>query len=279
MNPFQLKKDLIFLDLETTGVHVIRDRIVQIAMIKYRKNEDKPIEYNQIVNPGIPIPDEAYKVHGIGPAEVANKPTFKELAKELYDFIGEADLAGYNSLRFDIPLLAEEFYRYGYDLELEKRKLVDVQRIFYKMEPRTLKAAYQFYCGKDLVNAHDAMADTKATVDVLIGQLSKYQHSDFTNDDGLVIANPVRNDVKALDEFTNDLGTLDPTQRLKLNDKSQIVFNFGKYINKTLDEVWEVEQNYFNWILDKEFSYQVKKIIQNYLSDKKDQLNRRERGT
>ncbi|MBK9109019.1 MAG: 3'-5' exonuclease [Saprospiraceae bacterium] len=269
MNPFQLKRDLIFLDLETTGVHVIRDRILQIAMIKYRKNEGEPIEFNQIVNPGIPIPDEAFKVHGIGPKEVANKPSFKELAQELFDFIGDADLAGYNSLRFDIPLLAEEFYRYGFDLQLDKRQMIDVQRIFYKMEPRTLKAAYQFYCGKDLTNAHDALADTRATVDVLFGQLERYKNVDFVNEDGELVQTPVRNDIKALNDFTNDLGTIDATQRLKLNEKSEIVFNFGKYVNQTFDEVWEKEQNYFSWILDKEFSYQVKKVIQNYLLEKK----------
>ncbi len=269
MNPFNLDKDLVFLDLETTGVHVIRDRIVQIAMIKYQAGQDQPIEYNKIIDPGIPIPEEATKVHGIGAAEVAGQPKFEELARELIAFIGNADLAGYNSLRFDIPLLAEEFYRYGIDLDLEERRLIDVQRIFYKMEPRTLKAAYQFYCNKELQNAHDALADTRATVDVLIGQLERYRNSEFIGDDGIVIPQPVRNDMQALDAFTNDLNTIDPTQRLKYNEQKEIVFNFGKHINLSFEEVWKREPAYFQWILDKEFSYHVKKLIRQFVETKK----------
>lgn len=269
MNPFKLERDLIFLDLETTGIHIIRDRIVQIAMIKYTPGKDEPLELNQIINPGIPIPIEATKVHGIGAAEVADKPSFQDMAGALMQFIGDSDLAGYNSLRFDIPLLAEEFYRYGFDLNLENRRLIDVQRIFYKMEPRTLKAAYQFYCQKELHNAHDAMVDTRATVEVLLGQLEKYSNSDFLLEDGTILETPVRNDMQSLNAFTNDLNTIDPTQRLKYNEKMEVVFNFGKHVNLSFEEVWKREPAYFHWVLDKEFSYQVKKMINKFLDSKK----------
>ncbi len=265
---FQLNRDLIFFDVETTGLHVIRDRILQIAMIKYFKDGGEAKEISMIINPGIPISEEAYKVHGIGPKEVAGKPTFKEVAQQLFDFIGNSDLAGYNSNRFDIPMLAEEFARYGFDLELDKRRLIDVQRIFYKMEPRTLKAAYQFYCNEELKDAHDALIDVKATVKVLEGQLSRYKDKDCINEEGQIIANPVINDMQALHDFTNDLKTPDVTQKLRYNDQGIIVFNFGKYNGMTFDQVWDRESNYFYWILDKEFSYQVKNLIKKYLKER-----------
>jgi len=137
---FNLKKDLVFFDVETTGLNVLKDRILQIGIIKYSKNVEEPEELKLLINPGIPISNESIKIHGITPADVANKPTFRQVAKQLYEFIGDADLAGYNSNRFDIPMLMEEFYRAGFDFEIEHRKLIDVQRLFYKMEPRTLKA-------------------------------------------------------------------------------------------------------------------------------------------
>jgi DNA polymerase-3 subunit epsilon len=265
---FQLTRDLIFFDVETTGLHVIRDRILQIAMIKYFKDGSPYKELSMIINPGIPISEEAYKVHGIGPKEVANKPTFKEVAQELYEFIGQSDLAGYNSNRFDVPMLAEEFARYGYDLELDKRRLIDVQRIFYKMEPRTLKAAYQFYCNEELKDAHDALIDIRATVKVLEGQLARYQHANYLSEDGEIIENPVVNDVQALHDFTNDLKTPDVTQKLRYNEQGVIVFNFGKYTGMTFEQVWDRESNYFYWILDKEFSFQVKSIIKKFIKEK-----------
>lgn len=265
---FQLTRDLIFFDVETTGLHVIRDRILQIAMIKYFVDGREPKELSMTINPGIPISEESYKVHGIGPKDVANKPTFKDVAQELFDFFGSCDLAGYNSNRFDIPLLAEEFARYGFDLQLDKRRLIDVQRIFYKMEPRTLKAAYQFYCQEELKDAHDALIDIRATVKVLAGQLEKYKDVPYKGDDGEEIINPIVNDMQALHHFTNDLKTPDATQKLRYNEQGVIVFNFGKYTAMTFDQVWEKEPNYFYWILDKEFSYQVKSIVKKYLNDR-----------
>jgi DNA polymerase-3 subunit epsilon len=269
MQPFKLDCDLIFFDLETTGINVLRDRIVQIAMVKFSPGKDAPEDFYSLIDPGMPIPPEVIRIHGIDDEAVAGAPSFSDLADEMYAFIGRADLAGYNSIRFDVPLLAEEFFRCGIDIDLESRRLVDVQRIFYKMEPRSLKAAYQFYCGKILGDAHDAMADTRATVEVLLGQMERYRNTDYVDDDGKVTERPVRNEVQALSEFTNDLNTLDVTQRLRLNERSEVVFNFGKYVNQRFEEVWQKEPTYFSWILERDFSYQVKKIVRRFVEEKK----------
>ena len=164
---FNLEKDLIFFDIESTGLHVLKDRIIQIALIKYKKGSLFPEEKEYLLNPGVPISPEAFAVHGISVDMIRNKPSFRDIADELYEWIGNADLAGYNSDRFDIPMLMEEFARVGKRFSLENRKSVDVQKIFYKMEPRTLKAAYKVYCGKPLEGAHDDLADVRATVDLL----------------------------------------------------------------------------------------------------------------
>ena len=266
---FKLERDLIFFDVETTGLHVIRDRILQIAMVKYFKDGSPRQELKMIIDPGIEIPQEAILIHGIGPEQVRGQKKFCEVAPELMNFIGDADLAGYNSNRFDVPLLAEEFFRCGMDLDLDRRRLIDVQRIFYKMEPRTLKAAYQFYCNEELVDAHDALADVLATVKVLEGQLARYENVPYLDEEGKLVPQAVRKDVQALHDFTNDLKTPDATQRLRYNEKKEMVFNFGKYNGKTLDEVWIKEPAYFDWILNMEFSYQVKKIIRGFRDERK----------
>ena len=264
---FNLKRDLVFFDVEATGLNIMRDRIVQIALIKYSPNSEEPQELSMLINPGIPISEDAMKVHGITPADLKNKPTFGQVAQKLYDFIGDADLGGYNSNRFDIPMLTEEFARNGFDFDIEKRKLIDVQRLFYKMEPRTLKAAHKFYVGEEFKNAHDALADVKATVDVLKGQLKMYENTDFENRDGEIIKTPVKNDMDALHEFTNDLSIVDVTQRLKYNSDGVIVFNFGKYIGQPAAEVLSKDKQYYNWILNKEFSFQVKKIVKKLVKE------------
>ena len=171
-----LNRDLCFFDLEATGLNVIRDRIVQIAIIKYSKKDKPPEELTMLINPGIPISEEAMEVHGITPKMLSNKPTFQQVGQKIFDFIGNSDLAGYNSNRFDVPMLMEEFARIGIEFDVSKRRLIDVQRVFYKMEPRTLKAALRFYCGKELENAHDALADVQATIDVFKGQLLSLIH-------------------------------------------------------------------------------------------------------
>ncbi|MCB0525180.1 MAG: 3'-5' exonuclease [Saprospiraceae bacterium] len=256
-----LTRDLVFFDLETTGLNVIRDRIVQIAMVKLHKKDGKTEEYTALVNPGIPISEESMSIHGITPKDIARKPTFKDLAEEIWDFIGDADLAGYNSNRFDVPMLMEEFARVGLELDISNRRLIDVQRIFYKMEPRTLKAAYRLYCQKELEDAHDALADVHATLEVFKGQLTTYEGKDLIDEDGEVIPAPVKNDIQALHDFTNDLNFLDATQKLKVQHDGTVVFNFGKYAGQPVMDVLRKEKHYGQWIMDKEFSSQVKQII------------------
>lgn len=273
---FNLEKDIVFFDLEATGLNVIRDRVVQIALVKYKPNGESE-EMESLINPEIPISEEAISVHGITPDMIKDKPTFKDQAQKLFDFIGDADLAGYNSNRFDIPMLMEEFARTGLDLDMSVRRTVDVQRIFYKMEPRTLSAALQFYCGRKIENAHDALADVRATVDVLKGQLDRYEHTDIEDDNGGIVRQPVKNDIESLYQFTNDFRMLDATQRLKYNERGEVVFNFGKYQGKSVLETIVKDRNYYNWILDKDFSHQVKqtirKMMSTYLQDQNDKLN------
>jgi len=264
---FNLKKDLVFFDVETTGLNIMRDRIIQIALIKYSPNKEEPEELQMLINPGIPISEESISIHGITPDLLRNKPSFVQVAQKLYDFIGDADLSGYNSNRFDIPMLMEEFARAGLDFEIEHRKLIDVQRLFYKMEPRTLKAAHKFYVGESFENAHDALADVKATINVLKGQLKKYENVDFEDYDGNIIEKPVVNDMDALHKFTNDLQIVDVTQRLKYNSQGVIVFNFGKHIGEPVAEILANDKQYYNWILNKEFSYQVKKIVKRLVKE------------
>lgn len=261
MAKFNLKKPIVFFDIESTGLNVIRDRIVQIALIKYNPGLDLPEELEMLINPGIPISQEAMEVHGITPADVANKPTFHQVAHKLEAFIGDADLAGYNSNRFDIPMLMEEFARAGIDFDISERNTIDVQRIFYKMEPRTLKAALKYYCGSELENAHDALADVKATVDVLVGQLERYRDEDHIDGDGFTLEKPIKNDMDALNDFTNDLNIVDVTQRLKYDNNQNIVFNFGKYMGQEVGKTLYKDRQYLNWILEKEFTHQVKKIV------------------
>ena len=257
-----LTKNIVFFDIESTGLNVIRDRIVQIALIKYYADGRDPEEAEMLLNPGIPISKEAMAIHGITPEKIANKPSFKQVAERLFNWIGDADLGGYNSNRFDIPMLMEEFGRAGFEMDISKRRLIDVQRLFYKMEPRTLSAAYRKFCGgKELEGAHDALADVKATVDVLFGQLDQYDGVDHIDGDGFVTKAPIKNDIQALHDFTNDLNIIDVTQRLKLNSDGEIVFNFGKYINQPVGPLVARDRNYYNWIMEKEFTFQVKKMV------------------
>ena len=262
-----LERDLCFFDIEATGLNVVRDRIVQIAIIKYLKDGREPQELSLMINPGIPISLEAMLVHGIQPKDVANKPTFQQLAQKIWDFIGNADLAGYNSTRFDIPMLMEEFARVGMEFDISKRRSIDVQRIFYKMEPRTLKAALKFYCDKDHDEAHDAMADVRATIDVFVGQLGKYEGVDYRDEDGNILDAPVKNDVQSLHEFTNDNRFVDATQKLRADVNGDIVFNFGKYMGKPVGETLYEDRQYYNWILNKEFTSQVKQMVKKLVRD------------
>lgn len=264
---FNLKKDLCFFDIESTGLSVIRDRIVQIAIVKHLANGKDPEELVLLINPGIPISEEAMSVHGITPKDLANKPSFRQVADKILNFIGDADLAGYNSNRFDVPILMEEFARVGIEWDMSRRRTIDVQRIFYKMEPRTLQAAVRFYCQKEMKNAHDALADVQATIDVFRGQLEKYQDQDMIGSDGEIVEKPIVNDMQALHDFTNDSGMIDATQRMKYDRNGVVVFNFGKYMGKPVAEMLVKDQQYYNWMLNKEFSTQVKTLIKKLVKE------------
>ncbi len=265
---FNLDKDLVFFDIEATGLNVIRDRIVQIALIKYSPETDDPEELSMLINPGaVLISEEAFAVHGISSDMLANKPLFGQVAQSIMDFIGDADLAGYNSDRFDIPMLMEELARAGIELALNNRRTIDAQKIFYKMEPRTLAAAYKMYCQKTIENAHDALADVKATVEVLKGQISRYENVDYFDGDGFIHPSPIKNDMKSIAEFTNDSKVVDVTQRLKYDSKGRIVFNFGKYQGQVVADVLTRDKQYYNWILEKDFSAQVKQIVKSLVKE------------
>lgn len=256
----RISKPIIFFDLETTGTDVATDRIVEIAAVKvFPDGKEEKLE--QIINPGIPIPEKVSLIHGITDAQVADKPTFKDYAPVLYEFFGDADLAGYNALKFDIPLLVEEFLRTGIDFSLVGRHFVDVQNIFHKMEPRTLKAAYRFYCKKELEQAHTAMADAAATYEILKSQLEYYEGSDYTDHDGN-ISKPVINDMKALHEFSQYYRNVDLVGHVVFNEHQQEVFNFGKHKGKTVEEVFRREPAYFDWMMKSKFPLSTKKVIQ-----------------
>jgi len=254
-----LRNPLVFLDLETTGINVATDRIVEIALIKvYVDGKEEAKEMR--INPEMAIPEFASKVHGIYDDDVKDCPTFKEVAKSLAKFIEGCDFAGFNSNRFDIPLLAEEFLRVGVDVDFKKRKFVDVQAIFHKMEKRTLAAAYKFYCQQTLEDAHSALADTKATYEVLKAQLDMYQDVDFEDNKGMV-TKPIQNDVNALSEFSSYDRNVDFIGRIVYDDKGVEVFNFGKNKGVPVEKVLREQPGYFGWIINGEFPLYTKKVL------------------
>ncbi|MCH2045592.1 MAG: 3'-5' exonuclease [Saprospiraceae bacterium] len=258
-----LDKDLIFFDLETTGGDIVKDRIIQIGLVKYKVDgTTEEREYN--INPNMPIKPDATQVHGITDEDVKDLFSFKQYAVELFDFIGDADLGGYNSNRFDVPILVEEFARVGLELDISKRRLIDALQIFYKMEPRTLKAALRFYCNQELIEAHDALADTKATAAVFMGQLERYKGKDYIDNDNNKVEEPIRNDMQAIHNFLNDPKRVDFTNRFSRNVNNEIIFNFGKHKG----EVAHKHPNFLNWIINRDFPLQVKNIAKAILKGK-----------
>jgi DNA polymerase-3 subunit epsilon len=236
----QLTKSLCVFDLETTGLQINTDRIVQIAIIKLNPSGERT-ELNQLINPEMIIPQEVIDIHGVSNELIKDKPTFSQFAPELIEFIGDADLAGYNSNKFDIPVLAEEFLRVGINFDFSFRKFIDIQNIFHKMEQRTLAAAYKFYCGEEMKNAHDALYDTQATLDVFLAQLERYKETPELKS---------KTDVTSLAEFSR-AGTfelIDLAGRLAKNEKGEAVYNFGKHKGKTIKEVSKIEPGYFGWM-------------------------------
>lgn len=244
----KLKNPLVFFDLETTGTNIVSDRIVEISYLKISPNgmeESKTMR----INPGCPIPAESSAIHGIYDEDVANAPVFKAVAKMIAKDIEGCDLAGYNSNRFDIPLLAEEFLRADVDIDLMKRKFVDVQVVFHKMEQRTLSAAYQFYCEKNLEDAHTAEADTKATYEVLKAQLDRYPD--------------LQNDVEFLSKFTSFNRNVDFAGRIVYNDKDEEIINFGKYKGQKVEDVLRNDMGYYGWMMQGDFPLYTKKVLTN----------------
>ena len=242
----KLTRPICFFDLETTGIEVAKDRIVEIAIFKVYPNGNKESK-TWLVNPTIPIPAQSTAVHGITNEKVANEPTFKELSSQIYAMIKDSDLAGFNSDRFDIPLLAEELLRAEVDFDMKNRVSVDVQTIFHTKEERTLSAAYKFYCNQTLENAHSAEADTMATYEILKAQLDRYED--------------LENDIKSLSEFTTRKKSVDFAGFIALNDKGQEIFTFGKHKGALVDEVFDKEPGYFGWIQNADFPLYTKKVL------------------
>tara|TARA_B100001113_G_C21019217_1_gene582796 strand:- start:134 stop:919 length:786 start_codon:yes stop_codon:yes gene_type:complete len=246
----KLKRPIVFFDLETTGVQIAKDRIVEIAILKIYPNGNKESKC-WLVNPTIPIPAETTAIHGISDDKIVNEPTFKELSQQIYEIIDNCDLGGYNSNKFDIPLLAEEFLRVGIDFNMDDRNSIDIQNIFHKMEQRTLIAAYKFYCGKDLKNAHSAKADTSATYEILLSQLEKYEE--------------LENDVNFLSEFSIRGGKFaDLAGFIRYNENGEKILSFGKYKGITLKQIWSENKGYFSWIQNADFPLYTKNVMRNF---------------
>ncbi|WP_412984301.1 exonuclease domain-containing protein [Pontimicrobium sp. IMCC45349] len=241
-----LTKPICFFDLETTGINISKDRVVEISVLKVFPNGTQESK-TWLVNPEMPIPPEVTAIHGISDEKVANEPTFKDIAKDIHNMIKDADLGGFNSNRFDIPLLAEEMLRADMDFDMKNRVAVDVQTIFHKMEKRTLTAAYKFYCDKDLEGAHSAEADTNATFEVLKAQVERY-------DD-------LQNDMKFLAEFSTQRKFADFAGFISFDKDGEECFSFGKHKGKKVVEVLEKEPGYFGWLLNADFPRYTKKVL------------------
>lgn len=241
-----LKRPLIFFDLETTGVNIMHDRIVELSFIKVMPNGEE-IGKTRRINPEMPIPAQATAVHHITDEMVANAPTFKQVAKSLAEIFKGCDIAGFNSNRFDVPMLDEEFHRAGVDFDFSKARFIDVQTIFHKKEPRTLSAAYKFYCGKELEDAHSADADTRATYEVLKAQLEKYTDLD--------------KDIESLSKFSGYGNNVDLMARMIYDDKGREIINFGKYKGRIAEEVLAHDPGFYSWILQGDFSGNTKKAF------------------
>ncbi|MCF6357215.1 MAG: 3'-5' exoribonuclease [Draconibacterium sp.] len=255
----QLKNPIVFLDLETTGVNVATDRIVEIAFVKVNVDGTEDEKLLRI-NPGVPIPKETSEIHGIYDEDIKDEPTFKEVAKTLAKFIEGCDLAGFNSNRFDIPLLAEEFIRADVDIDLKKHKFIDIQTIFHKMEKRSLVAAYKFYCKKELVDAHSAMADTKATYEVLKAQLDRYEGVEVEDKKGNK-TKPIVNDIDKLSEFSSLTRNVDFAGRIVYDENGVETFNFGKNKGVPVEKVLREQPGYYGWMMNSEFPLYTKKVL------------------
>lgn len=241
-----LKRPIVFFDLETTGIDISHDRIVEIALVKVMPDGQLIVKTRRI-NPGIPIPAESTAIHGITDEDVRNEPQFPQIARSLAQFIEGCDFGGFNSNRFDLPMLVEEFMRAGVEVDFRHRKLIDVQNIFHKMEQRTLTAAYKFYCDKELTDAHSAEADTLATYEVLKAQIERYDE--------------LENDIAALAEFSKRGDAVDFAGRILRDEKGHEIFGFGKYKGRPVAEIFRIEPSYYTWMMNGDFPLYTKKVI------------------
>jgi DNA polymerase III subunit epsilon len=247
----QLKRPIAFIDLETTGVSLSTDRIVEVAIIKLLPDGSRQVK-RKLINPQMHIPKASSDIHGITDDMVKDAPTFKQAGNEIKVFIDGCDMAGYNSNRFDIPILMEEFLRVGLEVDLSKRKMVDVQHIFYTMEPRTLTAAYKFFCEKELVDAHSAEADVNATIDVFLAQLDRYKN--------------LGNSVESVLEVIGEDKIVDYARRFSFDDKGVEVFNFGKFKGRSVAEVLKAEPQYYDWMMRGDFPLHTKQKLTEILN-------------
>lgn len=251
MATLRLTRPIVFFDLETTGTQHAKDRIVELALVKLMPDGSRDT-YTKRVNPGIPIPEEVVAIHGITDADVQDAPRFKEIAHGLYDWLKGCDLGGYNSIRFDLPMLAEEFLRAGINADFSDRRMVDAQQIFFKMEQRTLTAAYKYYCGKSMENAHSAESDILATIEVLEAQLDKYSELSC--------------EVAALHEFCSEGEPVVDYGRAMISRKGVAIFNIGKYKGQSVEDVFKKDPGYYDWMMKADFSLHTKQKISEILN-------------
>ena len=254
-----LERPIIFFDLETTGLDLVRDKIIEIFMLKV-KPDGTTETYEQLFNPQIAIPEEVINITGITNEMVKDKPTFREKAQEIANFIDDSDFAGFNSNKFDIPLLAEELLNAGIDIDFSSRNSVDVMVLFHRLEPRNLAAAYRFYCNREMENAHTAKADAIATYEILLAMLDKYleneNHADNHENDIIFNKN-----IKSLSEISKYHKTADLACHILINEDGKEIFNFGKYKGKAVEEIFTIEPQYYDWIMKSQFPQYTKKIV------------------
>lgn len=254
-----LSKPLIVFDIESTGLTIAADKIVEIALFKIHPDGKEEFR-SYLINPEMKMLPEVIAIHGITNEMVADKPTFKDLANEINDFIGNSDMAGFNSNKFDVPILVEEFLRAGIRFQIKGRAFVDIQNIFHKMEPRNLRAAYKFYCDKNLENAHTAEADARATYEILLAQIKKYENAVYTDRNGNE-SKPIVNNISKLAEFTNLFNSADLSGHIIFNDKGKEVFNFGKHKGKEVGKVFKQDSSYYDWIMKADFPMSTKQLV------------------
>lgn len=254
-----LNRPIAFFDLEATGTNPGKDRIVEISILKINPDNSQE-SYTKRINPTVPIPEETSKIHGIYDQDIADAPTFAKLAPTLNTFLKGCDLSGYNCLKFDIPMLVEEFLRVDIDFEVKNRNIIDVQNIFHKMEQRTLHAAYKFYCNKELINAHTAEADTIATYEVLKAQIEKYENTPFVDKEGNK-SFPVKNDMPSLHEFSHYHRPADLVGQIIFDKDDKEIFNFGKHKGRRVEDVFGENPSYYDWMMNADFPRSTKKVI------------------